>query len=90
MSTATETTWDTELFESIVLEEFVACSMQECDSEATNLLKCGMCDAAETICAFHTHQIAIAQVVQPTSTITFENTCNHSPRIGDCTIVPLG
>ncbi len=92
MSTPTiDTTTDLEsqIFESLNLEDNVPCSWSECELEAVSLLKCPQCGAAETMCDPHTVEVLVGQKMWPTAIITFDNTCLHQNKYKDCKVMPL-
>lgn len=84
-----DTVADTELFEFLAFEPNVSCSYDGCTNEAVNMLQCSEKDGNETICVLHTVQIAIIQSIDPESTIHFNETCGHQPKLSDCQIIPL-
>ena len=87
MSAATEI--ETNIFSDTDLDDRVDCSYTDCDVEATHMLQCPEDQMCETMCQLHTEETALVKILSPFYSITFDNTCGHSPAIGDCNILPL-
>lgn len=72
------------------LDGRVECSFTDCEKEAVTLLRCPCGVGSETMCAPHTLYVRIIQANQdPHETVTFNESCLHSPAFMDCAISPI-
>lgn len=73
------------------MDDSILCSFTDCEKDASHFLICGICKVShETMCAEHTADTMVVKVTMPDATITFDQTCGHQPRFGDCEIRPIG
>jgi len=89
MSTGIDTVSETELFQSLDLDEHVECSYDGCDATATHMLECPEDKAAETICPQHAVMFRLLAITDPDQTIHFNHSCGHWNKFGECQIIPL-
>ncbi len=79
----------TEIFANIDLSDKVDCSYTDCEQEATHMLQCPEDSSCETMCREHTEEAVMTKLLMPDFQIIFDNTCGHTPKMGDCEILPL-
>lgn len=85
--TATELDSDLEILNEILDQESLPCSYEQCENEATHLLQCAACGVGkETLCS--PHAVELRQAGEWV-TITFNETCGHTPFIVECPLLPI-
>ncbi len=91
-----DTTSETDILEALDFEESPPnCDFTDCESEAKAKLVCGACGVGtpggglELMCIEHTVGVALTQQMHPEEPIRFDQTCGHTPELGNCVIVPL-
>jgi len=72
---------DVELIMMMEFEPEVPCSVHPCATEAAWYLICPYDKAVETVCQAHRDWMLSWDEDEM---ITFDETCKHSPNIGDC------
>lgn len=83
MSAAVDTEIE-ELIKHLDFDAEVPCSYSECERVAAWMLLCPCGEGAETVCNYHQQAFRATVFANPNVAITFNQTCGHTPRIGEC------